>query len=188
MKNFTDKDIIDSVKRGNHADYAILVNRYKNRAFSLLKRMLKNEQEAEEVLQDCFLKAFQSLEGFRAESKFSTWFYRITYNTALTRLASKKRTIENSMISIEDEINLAGSFCGSKVEEENFSEFLADIVDQLPAKFAAVITMFYLSGMSCDEISVITNNSVANVKVMLHRSRTALRELVEIKNFKRELL
>ena len=80
MKNLTDIEIIESVQKGNAADFAILVDRYKNKAFSMLKRMLKNEQEAEEVLQDCFLKSFQSLNSFRGDAKFSTWFYKITYN------------------------------------------------------------------------------------------------------------
>ena len=62
MKDLTDLEIIASVKRGNQADYAIIIDRYKNKAFSLVKRMLKNEMEAEEVLQDCFLKAYYALE------------------------------------------------------------------------------------------------------------------------------
>ena len=73
MKNLTDIEIIESVKKGNQSDYALLIDRYKNKAFSLLVRMLKNEMESEEVLQDCFLKAYNSLDSFRQESKFSTW-------------------------------------------------------------------------------------------------------------------
>jgi RNA polymerase sigma-70 factor (ECF subfamily) len=77
MKKLSDQEILDSVIRGNQADYSIIVDRYKNKAFSLLKRMLKNEQDAEETLQDCFLKAYNSLSNFKGEAKFSTWFYRI---------------------------------------------------------------------------------------------------------------
>jgi len=90
MKNLTDWEIIESVKRGNQSDYSILVDRYKNKAFSLLKRMLKNEQDAEETLQDSFMKAYNSLNNFKGESKFSTWFYKIVYNTALTKFRQKK--------------------------------------------------------------------------------------------------
>ena len=82
MKNLTDQQIIESILKGNNADFALLVDRYKDRAFSLLKRMLKNEMDAEEALQDAFLKMFNSLKDFRAESKFSTWFYKIVFNTA----------------------------------------------------------------------------------------------------------
>ncbi|MEJ2195170.1 MAG: sigma factor, partial [Ignavibacteriaceae bacterium] len=76
MVNLPDQEIIDSVRKGNEADYSIIVDRYKDKAFSLLKRMLKNEQDAEETLQDCFIKAYNSLNNFKGESKFSTWFYR----------------------------------------------------------------------------------------------------------------
>jgi RNA polymerase sigma factor (sigma-70 family) len=93
MRNISDSEVIESVRKGNQADYSIIVNRYKNKAFSLLKRMLKNEFDAEEVLQDCFMKAFKSLNSFKGESKFSTWFYRIVYNTALTKLSSKKERL-----------------------------------------------------------------------------------------------
>jgi RNA polymerase sigma factor (sigma-70 family) len=106
MKNISDFDVIESVIRGNSADFSILIDRYKNKAFSMLRRMLKNEFDAEEVLQDCFLKAFNSLSSFKQESKFSTWFYRIVYNTALTRLSSKKRKIENEMSSVDEYFDL----------------------------------------------------------------------------------
>ncbi|MCW8960778.1 MAG: sigma-70 family RNA polymerase sigma factor, partial [Ignavibacteriaceae bacterium] len=97
MRNLSDQEIIESVRKGNDSDYSIIVDRYKNKAFSMLKRMLKNEFDAEEVLQDCFLKAFNSLNTFKGEAKFSTWFYRIVYNTTLTKLSSKKRKTETEM-------------------------------------------------------------------------------------------
>jgi len=90
MRNLTDSEIITSVKRGNQADFEIIIDRYKNKAFSLVKRILKNNMEAEEVLQDCFLKAFNALSSFRQESKFSTWFYRIVYNSAISKVSVKK--------------------------------------------------------------------------------------------------
>ena len=74
MSTLSDIDIIESVKKGNQSDYALLVDRYKDKAFSLVKSIVKNEMEAEEILQDCFMKAYNSLKKFRGESKFSTWF------------------------------------------------------------------------------------------------------------------
>jgi RNA polymerase sigma factor (sigma-70 family) len=186
MKNLTDNEIIESIKKGNISDFAILVDRYKNKAFSMLKRMLKNDQEAEEVLQDCFLKSFQSLNSYRAEAKFSTWFYKITYNTALTKLSGKRRKIENEMKSLEDEPYLVS--VNTAVEDENFSDFIAKIVDELPAKYSSVLSMFYLEGMSCEEISTVTDSSISNIKVILHRARTALRELIEKRNLIREII
>ncbi len=177
MKQLTDIEIIDSVKRGNQSDYSILVDRYKDRAFSLLCRMLKNQMEAEEVLQDCFLKAYNAINSFRNEAKFSTWFYRIVYNTALTRLSGKKRKIETEMSSIEDHLDLKSESHFDIHENEDLSSFLNSLIEKLPANYASVISMFYLDEMSCEEISMVMKITVNNVKVMLYRSRNALKDL-----------
>ena len=97
MKNLSEYEIIESVKKGNHGDFALLIDIYKDRAFTLLKKMLKNEMDAAEALQDTFLKVYNSLNNFRADSQFSTWFYKIVYNTALTIISNKKRKIVMEM-------------------------------------------------------------------------------------------
>ncbi len=188
MKNLTDLEIIESVIRGNHSDFSLLVDRYKNKAFSLLKRMLKNEMEAEEVLQDCFLKAFNALKNFKRESKFSTWFYRIVYNSALTRLSIQKRKIINEMSSIDDHLNLFDDSDYTSPEKKDISVFINKIINKLPEKYAAVITMFYLEEMTCEEISNVMQVSVSNVKVMLHRSRNILRDIVVQNKYLEEIL
>jgi RNA polymerase sigma-70 factor (ECF subfamily) len=188
MKNISDLDIINSVKKGNQSDYAMLIERYKNKAFSLLIRMLKNKMDAEEVLQDCFLKAYNSLSNFRQESKFSTWFYRIVYNTAITRLSAKKRKIENEMASIDDHFEIKSDYDFRDAEQKDVSEFIHELIEQLPPKYASVINMFYLDNMNCEEISEVMDTSVANIKVMLHRSRNALKEQIIKNNYVEELL
>ncbi len=188
MKNLTDLEIIESVKRGNKSDYAIIIDRYKNRAFSLVKRMLKNEMDAEEVLQDCFIKAYDSLKTFRQESKFSTWFYRIVYNTTLTKLSNRKRKIESEMSSIDEHFDLESGYDFKVSERKDLSEFVKDMVKKLPENYSLVITMHYLNEMSCEEISETLNTSVSNVKVMLYRSRNALRDLLLKNDYAEELL
>jgi RNA polymerase sigma factor (sigma-70 family) len=178
MRNLSDQEIIDSVRKGNESDYSIIVNRYKNKAFSMLKRMLKNEFDAEEVLQDCFLKAYNSLSNFKGESKFSTWFYRIVYNSASTRLSSKKRKTESEMSSVDDHFELESNYNADDIEKKDIQEFVQDIITKLPERYSAIITMFYLNEMTIEEISEITQLSISNVKVMLHRSRNALRDLI----------
>jgi RNA polymerase sigma factor (sigma-70 family) len=178
MRNLSDQEIIDSVRKGNDSDYSIIVNRYKNKAFSMLKRMLKNDFDAEEVLQDCFLKAYNSLNAFKGEAKFSTWFYRIVYNTALTRLSSQKRKTEAEMTSVEDHFNLESEYVADEIEKKDINQLIRDTISKLPERFSAIITMFYLSEMSIEEISEVTGMSISNVKVMLHRSRNSLRDLI----------
>ncbi|MGA8263073.1 MAG: sigma-70 family RNA polymerase sigma factor [Ignavibacteriaceae bacterium] len=188
MKNLTDLEIIESVIRGNQSDYAIIIDRYKSKAFSLVKRMLKNEMDAEEVLQDCFIKAYDSLKTFRRESKFSTWFYRIVYNTTLTKLSNSKRKIESQMSSVDEHFDLESDYDFKISEKKDMSEFIKNIIEKLPENYSLVLTMHYFNDMSCEEISETLGATVSNVKVMLHRSRNALRDLVQKNNYAEELL
>ena len=188
MRNLSDQEIIDSVRKGNSPDYSIIVNRYKNKAFSMLKRMLKNEFEAEEVLQDCFLKAYNSINSFKGEAKFSTWFYRIVYNSALTRLSSQKRKTEAEMTSVEDHFNLESEYRSDEIERKDINQLIHNTISKLPERYSAIITMFYLNEMSIEEISEVTGMSISNVKVMLHRSRNSLRDLILNSNIAEELI
>jgi RNA polymerase sigma-70 factor (ECF subfamily) len=187
MRNISDQEIIESVLKGNTSDYSILIDSYKNKAFSMLKRMLKNEFDAEEVLQDCFLKAYNSLSSFKGESKFSTWFYRIVYNTAVTKLSSKKRKIESEMSSIEEHYELESEYNSVNFEGAELTTLLHNAIQMLPERNSAVLSLFYLNEMTCEEISDIMEISVSNVKVLLHRSRNALKDLLLKKNLAGEL-
>jgi len=188
MNKLSDQEIIDSISKGNQSDYSIIVDRYKDKAFSLLKKMLKNEQDAEETLQDCFIKAYNSLSGFKGEAKFSTWFYRIVYNTALTKLSSKKRKTENEMSSVDEHFNLKSDYDYNVSESKDMSEFIIELVNKLPEKHSAIISLFYLDEMSCEEISKTLDISLSNVKVMLHRSRNALKDIIIENNLVEELI
>jgi RNA polymerase sigma factor (sigma-70 family) len=188
MRNLTDLEIIESVRKGNQSDFALIIDRYKNRAFTMLKRVLKNEMDAEEVLQDCFLKTYNGLASFKNEAKFSTWFYSIVYNTAMTKLSGKKRKIESGMSSVDDHLDLQSSDDFRTTEQSSTSAFINSLVDELPPNYAAVINMFYMNEMSCEEISDVMGISVSNVKVLLYRSRNALREIAEKKNLRQEII
>ena len=187
MKGLSDQEVIESVKKGNHSDYAILIDRYKNKAFSMLRRILKNKMEAEEVLQDCFLRAFKGLNTFKGEAKFSTWFYKIVYNTAITRVSAQKRKIESEMTSLHELFNLESENDYNISEQEDLSLFINEMINKLPPNYASVISMFYLEGMSCEEISKVLETTENNVKVMLHRSRSALKDIMIKNNYIKEI-
>lgn len=188
MRNLTDLEIIASVNRGNQADFAIIIDRYKNKAFSLIKRILKNNMDAEEVLQDCFLKAFNALGSFKQESKFSTWFYRIVYNTTISKVSAKKRKIENEISSLEDHFKLESAYDFRVAENSDLSSFVNTMIEKLPANYSMVLNLFYLNELSCEEISEVMNISVSNVKVMLHRSRNAFRDLIVKNDLMKEVI
>ncbi len=188
MENISDIEIIDSVLKGNESDFALIIERYKDRAFSLLSNMLKNKLDAEEALQDSFVKVFRSLNSFKRESKFSTWFYKIVYNTGLTIATNKKRNLRMQMNSIDEFYNLKSDDNKIYSTTENIEEYIAEIVNQLPVKNALAIILFYMDNFSLKEISEILNISLVNTKVLLHRSRNLLRELLLKHNYKEEIL
>lgn len=188
MKKYSEQDIIESVKRGNQADFSLLIDMYKNKAFSMLKRLLKNQMDAEEALQDSFLKAYENLGSFRGDAKFSTWFYRIVYNTALTRIASAKRKIEREMSSIEDHYDLHENDNKIYAESKDVKSYILNMVDELPTRNAVVLILFYIDDMSLNEISQVMDVSLVNAKVLLHRSRNLLRDLLLEHNYQEEIL
>jgi RNA polymerase sigma factor (sigma-70 family) len=188
MRHLNDLEIIDSINRGNVSDFSLLVDRYKDRAYSLLKRLLKNEMDAEEALQDSFLKAYNALNGFRKDSQFSTWFYKIVYNTGLTVISSKKRKIEQEMSSIDNEFEIGAYDDEVYSTTDNARQYILKIVDKLPVRGALVVILFYMDGMSLNEISQVLGTSLVNTKVLLHRSRNALKSLLLKHNYQEEML
>ncbi|MCW8849625.1 MAG: RNA polymerase sigma factor [Melioribacteraceae bacterium] len=188
MNKLSDFEIVDSVLKGNENDYSLLVDRYKDRAYSLLCGIVKNNQDAEEALQDSFLKAFSSLKTFRKDSKFSTWFYKIVYNTGLSLISSKKRKIELEMSSIDDLHNLRDSDNEVYSITENAKDYLIKMVDKLPVRNSLILILFYIDGLSLKDISDVLNLSIVNTKVLLHRSRNSLRDLLIEHNYQEELI
>lgn len=186
MNTLTDQEIIQSVLNGNTADFNLLINRYKQKAFSMLNRILRNRMDAEEVLQDSFMKAYTGLSRFRNESRFSTWFYRIVYNNAMNRVKRKGLKIEREMISVDEDFDIEGGELHP--ENTDISKILDDAINRLPAAYSSVINLFYINDCSCEEISSITGQSVANVKVLLFRARKALKNYLEKNNLHKELL
>jgi RNA polymerase sigma-70 factor (ECF subfamily) len=144
--------------------------------------------DAEEALQDSFLKAYKSLGAFRKDSQFSTWFYRIVYNTGLSVLSSKKRKIEQDMSSIDEQFDLAGRDDEIYSKADNARQYILKMVDKLPVRGALVVILFYMDGLSLNEISQVMGTSLVSTKVLLHRSRNALKDLLLKHNYQEEML
>ena len=188
MKKLSDIEIIESILKGNENDFALLIDRYKDKAFSLLCSILKNNMDAEEALQDSFIKAYKGLKTFREDSKFSTWLYKIVYNTGLSAISGNKRKIIMEMNSIDDLYYLKDDDNEVYSASENSKDYLINMVDKLPIRNSLVLILFYLDNLSIKEISEVLDLSLVNTKVLLHRSRNLLRELLMEHNFQEELL
>jgi RNA polymerase sigma-70 factor (ECF subfamily) len=177
MKLRDDSEIIERVLNGDVSAYAALVQKHKNLVFSIVLKVVNNREDAEEIAQDTFLKAYQSLKSFERKSKFSTWLYRIAYNSAVSK--TRKKRVE--MVAIEDSVitNYSPDDVSrnmDELEENDRQVILEKALQRLPEEDNLLITLFYRSENSVDDISEITGLSVSNVKVRLHRIRKKLYE------------
>ena len=180
MKFQEDSHYIERVINGDVAAYSSLVEKHKNLVFSIAMKILNNREDAEEIAQDTFLKAFNSLKSFEKKSKFSTWLYRIAYNGAISRKRKKKIDV----VEIDDQImfNYSADEISTNVYKMNESEQM-QLIDKallkLPEDDNLLITLFYRSEHSIEDISYITGLTQTNVKVKLHRIRKKLYEEIQ---------
>lgn len=188
----SDEVLIAEVLRGNQAVYAELINRYQRYVYTIALRMVKNREDAEEIAQDCFVKVYQSLGSFQQQSKFSTWLYRIVFNTAMTFL--RKNRLTTVCIDAEDtELQLSGTssdLVSTKVERQSSYYYLNLAIAKLLPDDAAIITLFYQGEQSLEEISEALQIEPNTVKVKLHRARKRLKLQMEhvLKDEVKELL
>ncbi len=182
MQNkYSDTELIDKVLGGDKAAYADLMKRHQRFVFTLALRFTKNREDAEEIAQDCFIKAYRSLNTFRNTSKFSTWLYSIVYTTAMTFLRKKRLDIQSidteaGLLNIENHVS---DLNADEVEHKSKMVFVNRAIDQLLPDDAAVITLFYQGEQSLDEIGKALGMETNTVKVKLHRARHRLKEKIE---------
>ena len=183
-----DNEIISRVLKGEQNAYAELVNRYQAYVFTLTLRMIKSREDAEEVAQDVFIKAYRSLADFRGESKFSTWLYTITNTTCITFLRKKKLDVHS--LDNEKVFEVADSkdsgFRANLVEQKSRVNMVNEAIAMLSPDDAEIITLFYKAEQNLEEISRILRLETNTAKVRLHRARTRLKEKME-KNFSEEV-
>ncbi len=170
-----DQYYITKVLEGDTSAFSILVERYKDLIYTLALRMIKNREEAEEVSQDTFIKVYKSLSKFKGDSKFSTWIYKVTYNTCLDRLKKLKRTQNTVAINefTEHEVKTLDSALAT-LEIKERKEAIQKCINMLPSNDSFLLTLYYFEEQSLDEIAKIVNLKPNNVKIKLYRSRKKL--------------
>ena len=188
QSKFSDIELIEQTLGGNQAAYADLVKRHQRFVFTLALRFSKNREDAEEIAQDCFIKAYRSLSAFQRQSKFSTWLYSIVYTTSMTFLRKKRINTdsiddENTYIQLENSSSLHDV---NSAENKSRSYYLNQAITQLMPDDAAIITLFYMGEQSLDEIGKTLGIEANTVKVKLFRARQRLKERLE-HNLKQEV-
>lgn len=165
---------VERVLQGEVNAFAPLVNRHKDLVYSICFRVLQQTEEAEEAAQDSFMNAYRSLEKFRGGSAFSTWLYRIAYNTAISRTRRKKFEWTVSDERIFENLEEEEEYIPDAVRKEAQEILLKNAVKHLSEPEQLLIDLFYLKSQSIEDISEITGLGISNVKVKLHRIRKQL--------------
>ncbi|TVZ57109.1 RNA polymerase sigma-70 factor (ECF subfamily) [Lutibacter sp. Hel_I_33_5] len=188
MTTINDEPIIDDVLKGNTNAFSILVERYQNMVFTLALKMVKSREEAEEIGQDTFIKAFKNLNKFKGDSKFSTWLYKIGYRTSLDYIKKNKEKYNTS--SFDDDFttqNITKGLITSVddalqiIERKERAAVINKCMLALPEDERSILWFFYFKELSLKEIVEVTDLSEANIKVKLHRARKRLLSIVEQK-------
>lgn len=177
----TDNEIITRVLRGEHQLFADLVSRYQNFVFTLALRYAPLREDAEEIAQDVFVKAYKALKDFRGESKFSTWLYSIVNSTSITFLRKKKldiHSLDNEHVFEAADSQVSG-MDANQVENKSRVAMVTRAIQLLSPDDAKLITLFYKAEQSLDEIAQIMDLETNTVKVKLFRARTRLKEKME---------
>jgi len=165
---------INECLEGNTEAFRKIVEAYRHFAYTLAVRITKNEEDAEEVTQDAFLKAYTSLKSFKGEAKFSTWFYKIVLNMAMTKVRRRKPANQN----IDDmQLSIADDNEASRKTDRTY--YVEKAIRTLPEDEAAIVTLFYMEEQSLSDISEVVNLSLSNTKVKLFRARNKMAEVLK---------
>jgi len=170
-----DEYYIEQTLNSNVNAYSFLVEKYKHMVFTLTLRIVKNREEAEEVSQDVFVKAYKNLENFKGDSKFSTWIYKIAYYASLDVIKRNKRQVKTEDIDSLYEGNLENVQDALKdLHEKERKKVINEAILKLNEEERIILTLFYFEELSIKEISKVVSLSDDNIKVKLFRSRKKL--------------
>ena len=168
---------LEKILSGNTSAFAYFVNTYQGMAINIAYRICENKQDAEDVVQESFVKAYKNLHTFRLESKFSTWFYRIVFNTAVTHTKAKMWVIDDEVESVAVDFS-SDLNTGNKIEMDETSEIVSHVLSKMPNGYGLMLSLFYLEDNSVKEVAEITGLNISNVKVMLFRARKMFKDLM----------
>ncbi len=191
IRSLSDEELVKQAQDGIVSGFESLVRRYQPRCMRLASGILNNKEEAEEAVQDAFIRVHANIDSFRGDAKFSTWLYKILYNLCYTRLRKKKTFVDISIVEdrYEDRVlNSADCDSGVKIlEEKDITEKVAQSLIELPGRYKTVMHLYYIEDFTVDRIARILNISASSVKIRLYRGRALLRDIVA-KRYGKEII
>lgn len=184
MNQTTDHHFITQTLAGDPQAFGQLVMRYQDYVFTVVNRMLQHKEEAQEITQDTFVKAYSSLASFRGDSKFSSWLYTIAYRKTLDRIKKNKRYTEfdalEQVLTADEDTETHGL---KRLVAQERSATIKAAITQLEPVTAALISFYYYEELSVKEIEKITDLTPENIKVKLYRGRRKLFQLLQQAQF-----
>lgn len=185
----TDEELVARARAKDFAAFEELLDRYEDKVFRLAYRFVRNETEAQEILQDTFLSIWRKLHTFKGDAQFSSWVYRVAANSALMRLRAQRRRPEISteelpvgFLDNQGPLPAAGENWARRPDDQLQSEELRHhiqaAVDALPELYRTVFLIRDVEGLSTEETAEVLGISVPTVKTRLHRARIALRNVI----------
>lgn len=180
MNTKPDEHYITQTLQGKVNAFGFLVEKYQHMVYTLVIRIVKNREEAEEVSQDVFVKAFEKLDKFKGDAKFSTWLYKIAYYASLDVIKRNKKIVhtENIEVFTENAIDNVGDGLNFLHEKER-QQVLKDALSKLSPIEQTILNLYYFEEMPLNEVIQIVDLSLDNVKVKLYRSRKKLFSILE---------
>ena len=183
MEHQDEMELIKRIRNGETVLFSVFLEQYAHKVHSLIGQIVSNREDAEELTQDAFVKAYSKINTFKGDCLFSTWLYRIAYNTAISATRKKKiifPTIDESMLNkVADE---AVDFLLDQDENEVVMQKLEQALDCLNIEDKSLLKLFYNEEKSINELAELLQLSVANVKVKMHRARKKLVLLIKGEN------
>lgn len=175
-----DRTLVARVLSGDTQGFMLLIRQHERLVAHMIGRLVKNEEDREEICQDVFLKVYNKLSEFTFQSKLSTWIATIAYRYAINHLRKQKMFFSD----IPEEERFAGNFIEAEnpetvTEEKDMDAFILKLVDRLPAQYKIVLTLYHLDGMTYPEISKVTGMPEGTVKSYLFRARNLMKEKVK---------
>ena len=183
----TEAELIERILDGEWRNYAILVDKYEAKVFNYVNYLMNNREDAEEMVQDTFVKAYRSLSQFRGEASFSTWLIRIAHRNCLTHFRKKVP----KKVSLD---NLSNRSTGTQdaptkdLQLDDRQQVLNRALANLKPDERSVVTLFYYQELSLQEICDVTDLTMSNIKILLHRSRKKLLDILNEMGVKQSTL
>lgn len=189
LKNADDEELVERAQQGEYAAFEEIVRRYQDKAYRLAFSLMKDESDAQDVVQEAFLNMYRKLDTFEGRSKFGSWMYRVVTNAALMRLRAQKRRGEVSLEEDDSEFREDDYYVATvpewrvradeAAENRELRDKIIEAVDELPPKYQTVFLLKEVEGLSLKEIAEVLDMSVGGIKSRLHRARLHLRATLE---------